>query len=126
MKKDTMYRFGAFLTTMMMTAEANASTNANTMISNITGRTTNIVQFMMIGAYLVGIAFAITGLLKVKAAVENPGKEQVKDGLFRLLIGGGLLALGTVLDTMFGTVSSTNAYSIQNLDAFSSGNLSGR
>ncbi len=101
-----LYNVAAFATTMLVMGKAHAN-GANDAMEQITTASSGIPNFMMIGAYIMGIGFAITGLLKVKEAVENPGKESIKDGLFRLLIGGGLLALGTIMSYMVDTAAET-------------------
>ena len=107
MKKNFLYTVATYATPMLIVAkQAQAqTTDGGEVISSITTAGEDIPTFMMMGAYIMGIGFAITGLLKIKEAVENPGKESIKDGIFRLVIGGGLLALGTIMNYMVGTAT---------------------
>ncbi len=55
-------------------------------------------------AYLMGIIFAIAGIMKIKDHVEDPGRTDLKSGAIRLIVGGALFALPFVMDTMTATV----------------------
>lgn len=57
-------------------------------------------------AYLIGIVFAIAGILKIKDHVENPGQTDLKAGAIRLIVGGALFALPFIMDTMTSTIGS--------------------
>lgn len=60
-------------------------------------------------AYLMGIVFAIGGILKVKEHVEDPSRTQLKDGAMRLVAGGALFALPWVMSTMTATIGDSTA-----------------
>lgn len=107
MKKNFLYNVATYATPMLIVAKQAraAGEDGGAVIESITTAGADIPTFMMMGAYIMGIGFAITGLLKIKEAVENPGKESIKDGIFRLVIGGGLLALGTIMNYMVGTAT---------------------
>jgi len=55
-------------------------------------------------AYIMGIIFAIGGILKIKDHVENPGQTDLKSGAIRLVVGGALFALPFVMSVMTATV----------------------
>jgi hypothetical protein len=55
-------------------------------------------------AYLTGIIFAFSGILKIKEHVESPDKHDLKSGAIRLVAGGALFALPLITATMTSTV----------------------
>jgi len=55
-------------------------------------------------AYIMGIVFAIGGILKIKDHVENPGQTDLKSGAIRLVVGGALFALPFVMSVMTSSV----------------------
>jgi hypothetical protein len=59
-------------------------------------------------AYLIGIIFAIAGILKIKDHVEDPSKTDLKSGAIRLVVGGALFALPFVMATMTATIGDQN------------------
>lgn len=76
--------------------------------NNIQGELQGVGNLFVAGAFLGGIALSGAGLLKLKAAADTQG-QQVKygEGLWRLGVGAGLVALPAVTgigkDTVFGT-----------------------
>ena len=59
-------------------------------------------------SYLIGIVFAIAGILKIKDHVEDPGRTDLKSGAIRLVVGGALFALPFIMATMTATVGDQN------------------
>jgi hypothetical protein len=59
---------------------------------------------LSMAAYLMGVVFAIGGILKIKDHVENPGQTELKAGAIRLVIGGALFALPFIMSLMTGTI----------------------
>ena len=57
-------------------------------------------------AYIMGIVFAIGGILKIKDHVEDPGRTELKSGAIRLVIGGALFALPFIMTVMTASVGS--------------------
>ncbi len=55
-------------------------------------------------AYLLGLLFGVTGLLKLKAHIENSDQNPLKDAVVRLVIGGALFALPNVYEAMQVTI----------------------
>lgn len=85
------------------------NTFANT-TANLTGSLQNIPGLISAMCYIVGLAFALLGVLKIKDHVENPTQTPLKDGAIRLVVGGSLLALPMlteVMTTAFGNKGTT-------------------
>ena len=53
-------------------------------------------QAVVAGAFFVGIIMVITGLIKLKNAADNPNQAKYSDGLWRLAVGAGLIAIPAV------------------------------
>ena len=62
-----------------------------------------------LAAYIMGVVFALGGILKIKDHVEDPGRTQLKDGAIRLVVGGALFALPYVMTVMTQTVGDQTA-----------------
>lgn len=60
-------------------------------------------------AYIFGLLMGVTGILKLKDHVENPGQTPLKDGAIRLASGGALFALPIVYESMLNTIGLTTA-----------------
>ena len=60
--------------------------------------------FISAAAYLLGMLFGITGILKLKEHVENPGNVPIRSALARFLIGGALFALPIIFEAMATTI----------------------
>ncbi len=58
-------------------------------------------------AFVVGLVFGASGLMKFKQHSENPQGVPITHALVRLLVAGGLIALPSVLGTSVGTLFST-------------------
>lgn len=59
-------------------------------------------------AYLFGLLMGVTGILKLKAHVENPSNAPLKDGAVRLAAGGALFGLPIVFESMMNTIGTSN------------------
>lgn len=55
-------------------------------------------------AYVIGGALGIIGGLKLKKHAENPAQEKMGPGLVTLLVGGGIAALPSLIQTMTDTL----------------------
>lgn len=87
--------------------------------ANIRESVSDIPRLLTVMSYLVGVGFAIAGVLKLKAHVDNP-QTPLKDGVMRLGAGGALLALPVLIEAMqgsIGTGGSTGSTVVQQLDA---------
>lgn len=97
----------AFATTTTLT-KVTTSTYTDQSFSSIFERITTsfggLPGLISMFAYLMGIIFAIAGILKIKDHVEDPGRTDLKSGAIRLIVGGALFALPFIMDTMTATV----------------------
>lgn len=62
------------------------------------------LPFITILSYVVGGFFALTGLMRMKAAVESPQQGQMGPAIMRIVIGALLIALPWVVGTVLNTV----------------------
>lgn len=53
----------------------------------------NIGSLAVAGAMLVGLFFLASGLMKLKKAAESDGRESYSGGLWRIVVGTGLVAI---------------------------------
>jgi glycerol uptake facilitator-like aquaporin len=105
MLKQKLNRLGAmtgaaFTLGMVTSGEAFANKNFNDIATNITAGIASIPGFLTAVSYMMGLLFAVLGILKVKDHVENPSQTALKDGAIRLAVGGGLFALPIITQAM--------------------------
>ena len=55
-------------------------------------------------AYLLGLLYGTTGILKIKDHVENPSNVKLQEGAIRMVSGGALFALPIVIEAMRNTI----------------------
>ena len=112
--KLSYYASGAFMTMGMLsvseTAHAQASdTGFNVIAQNINNSIEDIPGLISGVSYLLGVLFAVLGVMKIKDHVENPTNTQLKDGAIRLAVGGALFAIPTLMDAMVETIGTDDA-----------------
>lgn len=90
----------AFVMGTMSSPAMAAPNNFNIIASNITTGIASIPGFLSALSYMMGLIFAILGVLKIKDHVENPSQTPLKEGAIRLAIGGALFALPIVTMSM--------------------------
>lgn len=70
---------------------------------------TNLLPGLITGvAYLIGLVFAVHGIIKTKEHVENPNQTALRYPIISFLIGGAMFALPVVYESM-ANIISTNA-----------------
>jgi hypothetical protein len=86
------------------TTTKSGGTTAGAIASGLTTQVTNVGKLVVIGAFLVGVIFIGAGLMKLKQAADTQG-QQVKygEGLWRLVVGGGLVAVPAVTGMLAAT-----------------------
>ena len=93
-------------------AAAGANKDFNAIAANIIGGISSIPGFITALAYIMGVLFAVLGILKIKDHVENPSQTQLKDGAIRLAVGGALFAIPILLQAMQDLVSDSDSATI--------------
>ncbi|MBI1326650.1 MAG: hypothetical protein GC136_03305 [Alphaproteobacteria bacterium] len=97
-----------------MTSSAQAGTNNFSEISrNIITSIQDLPGLLSGVSYLFGLILAIMGVLGIKDHIENPEQTKLKEGAAKLLIGGGLFALPTVIEAMQSTIGSGSGADVQ-------------
>lgn len=122
--------FGAFLTVSALTSNmAHAGsggqsgltpvpttkytdTSFNTIFERIVTSFSSLPDVIAMFSYLMGIIFAISGVLKIKDHVEAPDKHDLKGGAIRLIVGGALFALPTLMATVTAMIGNENAIEV--------------
>lgn len=69
-------------------------------------------QAVVMGAFFIGIIMVIAGLMKLKAAADNPNQAKYSDGLWRLAVGAGLIAIPAVTGILGATLGLGETASI--------------
>lgn len=99
---DTSAHAAAGLTPVTTTTYTDQS--FSTIFERVTTSFGGLPGLISMAAYIMGIVFAIGGILKIKDHVENPGQTDLKSGAIRLVVGGALFALPFVMGVMTSTV----------------------
>lgn len=96
----------AFLGAICMTifgydfALADSTTEINDIAKNIVTTSERLPGLVTGFAYVMGILFGVTGVLKLREHVENPEQTPLREGFIRLLVGGALFSLPTVYEAV--------------------------
>lgn len=109
---------------MLMGADANAATNLNTVTGNIAESAKGLPNMISMVAYIGGAGLGVSGVMKLKDHVENPGQNPMKNALVRLGAGGGLLAVPFVTTAMQGSISDGDTSSVTTSDTVFDNNFS--
>jgi hypothetical protein len=100
------YRFLALTSVMAVTAvdqaqAAASSTTVGAAASQMMDQITNVGKVSIAGSFLGGIYMLAGGLMKLKAASESQGQQTpYSAGMWRLALGGGLVALPALAGMM--------------------------
>ena len=102
---DAHYRILAMSTVMAFAmadeAEAAGSTTVGQAASNMLDQISNVGKVSIAGAFLGGIYMLAGGLVKLKQASESQGQQTpYSAGMWRLALGGGLVALPALANMM--------------------------
>lgn len=79
--------------------------NINGLITNIVSETELLPGIVTAVAYLLGLLLGGIGVVNIKDHVEDPTRMPLKDGVIKLLVGGGMFALPAVFEAMFNTIN---------------------
>jgi hypothetical protein len=81
---------------MAEVANAQSNENIGQKAEQLKTQFGSLGKALVAGAFFIGIILVITGLIKLKAASENPNQAKYSDGLWRLAVGAGLIAIPAV------------------------------
>ncbi len=118
--RDLPYAMLAAATVAAMDTESAHAQSGNTIgsIANtVTGQITNVGKLAVGGAFLGGVGLVATGLMKLKAASESNGQVKYSEGLWRMAVGAGLVAVPAVTGSLTQS-ASLGGVNIQNYNGF--------
>lgn len=122
----TAYTSASVVTGLMFSKDAHAapaSGNTFTSISKtITEQIGGLPGFITAISYIMGVMFAVLGILKIKDHVENPSNTPLKEGAIRLAVGGGLFTVPLITEAMQNLVGTGAGVDIQKMDNINSFN----
>lgn len=93
--------WGSWLSSLLGTVSAYIPTlNLNNVLANFVTAIQDIPFFISAIAYLLGLLFAVAGILKLKEHIEKPDDVPLREPVIRLLAGGALFALPAIYKAM--------------------------
>jgi intracellular multiplication protein IcmD len=99
-----------------------AGKSFNDIGNNIIAGISNLPGVLTAVAYIMGVLFALLGILKIKDHVENPSNTPLKDGAIRLAIGGALFVMPLIVEAAQNLVgqggAGVTAQSLQKVQTF--------
>lgn len=109
---DTPYALLAMATVAILPSHSSAQDKitAGQMADNLTGQIDSVGKLVVAGAGLIGVVLVGAGLMKLKQAADTQG-QQVKysEGLWRLVVGAGLVAIPAVTGMLTATMGLQSA-----------------
>ncbi len=117
--KSNYYLAGAaFMVGVLSSSDAHAGQTFNNVFATITNGLSNFPQLINVFSYIFGVVFSILGIFKIKQHVEQPQQNELKDGAIRLIAGGALFALPTIMQASqnffaAGNVTQANVTAVQ-------------
>lgn len=105
------------------TAEAGPTNTFNNISENILSGINTLPGFLSAVSYMMGMLFAVLGILKIKDHVENPSQTALKDGAIRLAVGGGLFMIPIItesMQTLIGAGTATKAAAVTKVETAAS------
>lgn len=98
----------AVVYSLVAIAPAHATSDFSTVSENMVESVSQVPGLITGLSYILGLLFAVTGLLKIKEHVERPGQVQLGEALVRFLVGGALFSLPIIYQAMAVTIGSGN------------------
>ena len=118
------YTSATLATAVMAGAESAEAASFNDVAARIVNQTSNLSGVITTLGYIVGLVFAVLGLLKIKAHVENPSQTPIKEGAIKILIAGCLFSVPAVAEAtqdLLGTSGTgVDAQKMQKISTFNS------
>jgi len=90
------------------TASAAPTTGIAGLATGVQGQLAGVATLMVYTAYVAGIAFALTGILKFKAHKDQPTQVPLSQPIVLLLLSACLLFLPSILNVAGGTLFGTS------------------
>jgi len=114
----TAYTSASLVTGLMASKDAHASggNSFTTITKTITDQIGGLPGFITAISYIMGVMFAVLGILKIKDHVENPSNTPLKEGAIRLAVGGGLFTIPLITEAMQNLVGTGAGVEVQKLD----------
>lgn len=84
-------------------ATPGGGTQMKDMLSGTQANLAGVPSFINWVSYIIGVALGVAGVSKLKAHVDNPGQNSIKDGLGRLAASGMFISLPFVLEVIRNT-----------------------
>ncbi len=121
------YASASLVTGVMTSTEAKAAEASFTTISRtITEQVGGLPGLITALAYIMGVLFAVLGILKIKDHVENPSNTPLKDGAIRLAAGGAFFVVPLVTNAMQNLLGTggegVDVQSMKNINAYNAVN----
>jgi intracellular multiplication protein IcmD len=88
---------------------AGATTGLSAVATTVQAQLTTVATLLVYVAYIAGIAFALTGILKFKAHKDAPQQVKLSEPIVLLAVSACLLFLPSVLNIAGGTLFGTSA-----------------
>lgn len=111
MRQFSTYFSGIFIAfaAIIVASDPALSQDLGTVAGNVVTSVETMPALVSALAYLLGLLLAVSGILKLKAHVDNPGEgggqTPLRTGLIRLLAGGFMFALPILTEAVFNMVS---------------------
>lgn len=109
--KDMPYAIAAAATVALMAEPAQAQQKIGDAAESVTTQLGNIGKLIVAGSFIGGLVMFGTGLMKLKQASENP-QTKYSEGLWRVAVGAGLVAIPTFSGMLTQTFSLGSPKSI--------------
>jgi len=79
--------------TVAVSSEASAQQSVGDVSQNLTDQMGNVGRLIVAGAFVGGLVMLATGLMKLKQAAETNGQVKYSEGMWRVGVGAGLVAI---------------------------------
>ena len=112
MTKKQIFLFSASMVVMTLAfaVDANATSQGLAKVGDQVGAQIGSLNNVVgAGAFIMGLAFGASGLLKFKQHAENPGSTPLTHALGRLAVAGALVSLPSLIGTSVSTMWDKNA-----------------
>jgi len=101
---DLPYAVLAAATVSVTATEANAQQTAGDVAQNLIDQAGAVGKLVVAGTFIGGLVMLGTGLMKLKAAAENPNQTKYSEGLWRCGVGAAMVAIPAFSGTLSATL----------------------